>query len=289
VDKKTQRTASGETVQFDITFVENPENEDNINTLGVLPFVFYSQELTPDYPTKSPLLDQAITFNALQSEYLTASNIQGTGQLVIKYPERMEGMFKKMTRGLLSAIKLPQSSSANDAPTDVQYINPNPDLAGQKEAVMTYMQAVMKEHGITSGSAVGTETFSSGLERAIANANVDDLIMKKQEQMVEVEKQVFEIVKTYERVVFNRPTFQEQDELMVVFRKPKVLMSDSETLMNIEKKMMLGLMSKAEALMVLDPNMTEEEAEDKLEEISEENLNILRGDNGRSEQNSQES
>lgn len=286
--RKEMQTAKGTEIQLDVTFVEDPENKEMVNPLGVLPFVFYSQELAVDYPTKSPLYDQAITYNALMSEYLTASNIQGTGQMIIKYPEKFEGMFKRMTRGLLSAIKLPQSDNPDDAATEVDYINPSPDLAGQKEAVMTYMQSVMKEHGISAGSSIDMESFSSGLERAIANANVDDIVMKKQEQLTEIEKKVFEIVKTYERVVFNSSTFSEEDQLNVTFKKPKVMMSDSETLDNLRKKVDLGIMSRADLIMALDPNKKREEAEAEVARIDQENMGFLRGSNGSAGQSNEE-
>ena len=45
--------------------------------------------------------------------------------------------------------------------------------------------------------------------------------------------------------------------------------------MNIEKRLSLGLITKAEALMMLNPNLSEEEAEEKLEEIESERMNKL--------------
>jgi hypothetical protein len=279
VIKKTKtkvNTAQGVVIKEDVTYVENPDNPSNINVIGKIPFVFLTKETSVDYPTRSPLFEQTITANSLMAEYLTASNIQGTGQLIVKYPEKYEGMFKKMTRGLMSAIKLPQSSDPDDSPTDVQYINPNPDLSGQREAIMTYIQAVFKEHGITAGSMLsGSESFNSGLERAIANASVDDLVQKNNELYADAERQAFEIIRSWEAFLGNKE-FSMEDELLIKFQKPKVLVSDAETLANIEKRMQLGLMTKAEALMMLNPNLSEEEAEEKLEEIESEKLDNVK-------------
>jgi hypothetical protein len=287
IQKERIKTASGDQVKVSVTYVENPENPDNVNKLGKIPFVFWSEELTPDYPTRSPLLEQTITYNAMMSELMTASNIQGTGQLVFKYPESMEGMFKKITRGLLSAIKLPQSSKKDDKPTEVEYINPNPDLAGQKETINKYLQDVMREHGITSGSAINMESFSSGLERAIANANVDDIIMKKQQQMIYIESEIFDIVRRYENFVFNRPTFRDNDTLQVVFKKPKILMTDTEILQNIKTKLELGLIDRADALMLLDRNLSREAAEEKVQDIDSNLVSLFGASNGNTERNQQ--
>ncbi len=292
VERRVQRVMTREGLQIKeaITYVENPDNPDNINKIGVIPFVYWSKETAIDYPTRSPLFYQTITSNCLMAEYLTASNIQGTGQLIVKYPEKYEGLFKKMTRGLMTAIKLPQSSEEGDAPTDVQYINPNPDLAGQKEAVMTYVQSVFKEHGITAGSMTGSdsESFSSGLERAIANAGVDDVVQANNELYMDIEEKVFKIVKAWEAFLGNS-VFSEEDELLVKFKKPKVLVSDAETLANIEKRLQLGLITKVEALMMLNPNLSEEEAEERLESIEEEKAdNVRRFMNGSAVRNSEE-
>jgi len=135
--RKTIQTKEGLEIKEAIDYIPNPANPNMINPIGVVPFVFVSKETAIDYPTESPLFQQTITSNMLMAEYLTAANIQGTGQLIVKYPEKYEGLFTKMSRGLMTAIWLPQSSEEGDAPTDVDYINPNPDLARQKEAVMS--------------------------------------------------------------------------------------------------------------------------------------------------------
>lgn len=262
-------TPMGEQYKPSITYVEIPNNPENINVLGRIPFVFLSKELSPDYPTKSPLFSQTVTSNSLLSEYLTSSNIQGTGQLVFSYPEKFENSFKKITTGLLSALKLPQSTNPEDKPTTAEYINPSPDLSGQKEAVETFITSVLKENGITNASALTNDgqIASSGIARAISNANVDDIIAKNQELYTSVEKEMFEIIKAWE--AFKGPSvFKEDDELQITFRKPKVLISDKEVLDNIEQRLRLGLIEKWEALKILDPNLSDEEAQEKLERIA---------------------
>ena len=273
-EKSSVMTAAGEVIKKSITYVENPGNPNNENFIGMIPFVWVSKELSFDMPTQSPILDQTVTANALMAEYLTAANIQGTGQMVFKYPEKFENLFKKISAGLLTAIKLPQSSDPDDSETDVDYISPSPNLEGQRQAVMTYMKAVMKEHGISSGESVGgdAESFSSGLERAIANSAVDDIVKANQERYMQMEGDVFEIIKAWELWLGNR-FFAPEDKLSVLFRKPKVMISDRETLENIEKRMNLGLISKNMALRMLDPNLTEEEADEMLDGFTQEKLN----------------
>jgi hypothetical protein len=70
--------------------------------------------------------------------------------------------------------------------------------------------------------------------------------------------------------------FTEDDILEVTFPKPKLMVSDSETLANIEKRLNLGLMQRYEALMMIDPNLSEDQAKEKLMEIDGERMNSMR-------------
>lgn len=273
-------TSSGTEIKKSIDYVAQPDNPSMRNLIGVIPFVFLSQEMAIDYPTTSPLMSQTVTANALASEYYTAANIQGSGQMIFKYPEKYENMFSKITTGLLSAIKLPQSSNPEDRATTAEYINPSPDLAGQKEAVFSYVKQMMNEHGLKNTSAVGSEgqDFSSGLQMAIANSSVQDIIEENQQLYVDVEKKMFNIIKAWEAFRGNS-VFKDEDEINVVFKKPKVMISDAEVLANIEKRLSLGLIEKYEALMILDPNLDEKAAKTKAAEIRQSNITNIQGMN----------
>ena len=280
VERSKVATVNGEVYKKSVDFIIQKGNPQQKNVLGRIPFVFLSQEMAIDYPTRSPLKEQTVTSNYLASEYYTSANIQGTGQMVFSYPEKYEGMFSKITTGLLTALKLPQSSNPDDKPTTADYINPSPDLAGQKDAVMTYMKQVMNEHGLKNTSAVGSEgqDFSSGLQMAIANSSVQDIIEANQQIYTQVEKEMFEIIKTWEALRGNS-VFSEDDELEIIFKKPKVMISDAEVLANIEKRLSLGLIEKWEALMILDPNMGEKEAKEKAATIMKSNVQSIQGMN----------
>ena len=278
VETVSVTTISGEKIKKSVTFVTQKENPSMENVLGIIPFVFLSQEMAIDYPTMSPLKEQTITANQQMSEYLTAANIQGTGQLVFKFPIKFENMFKKITTGLLSAIKLPQSENPDDAKTEVDYINPSPDLSGMNDATTSYVKQVLNEHGIKNTSAVGSEgqDFSSGLQMAIANSSVQDIIEANQNLYVDVERQMFDIIKAWEDFRGNS-VFKEDDELNVVFKKPKVMISDAEVLANIEKRLSLGLLEKWEALRILDPNLTQDDAKKKVDEMMQANISNIKG------------
>jgi hypothetical protein len=269
-------------IKRSVTYVDMPDNPNRVNALGMLPFVYMSKDNSPDYPTESPLLQQTITANALMSELLTSANIQGAGQLIFEYPQSMQGQFDNLTTGLTEAIELPQSEEPNAPRTTATYINPSPDLAGQLQSYESYIKFALAQHGITTSQGVsgGMESFSSGLERMVAQADVQSIISENQQMFyVDLEKKVFSIVKRWSEVA-GLGLFQANEEITVKYEKPKVMVTDTEKINNIKQLLDLGLMTKAQALMKLDPNLDEDKAEQILLKITEEkqaNLNTFMG------------
>lgn len=263
------QTRSGTQVKKSIEYVPIEGNPRNINFLGIIPFVYKSKSTSPEYPTPNPIKNQTVTFNALFSELLTTANIQGAGILKFKYPEKMQGQFDQMHHGLTTALELPQSSRPDDAPTEAEYISPSPALEAQKDVYLSYLKQVLAEHGITTSQNLEMQNFSSGIERLISQADVQSIISENQNCYTELEEEIFEIVKRWDEFLGQRK-FSREDELQVIYPKPKVLISDKETLETIEKRLSLGLIEKWEALVMLDPNMSEKDAREKLDRIQSE-------------------
>lgn len=273
VETNIIETLDGKKVQKSVTYVDQPDNSQMENVIHRIPFVFMSQEMAIDYPTLSPLKAQTITANQQLSELMTAANIQGVGQMVFKYPISLENKFNKITTGLLSAIKLPQSKNPDDKPTEAEYISPSPDLSGMQDVTLSYIKQVLNEHGLKNTSAIGSEgqDFNSGLQMAIANSSVQDIIEQNQQAYVQMEREMFEIIKAWELFRGNS-VFAEDDKIDIIFKKPKVLISDAEILANIEKRLSLGLIEKWEALRILDPNLSEDSAKEKAATILKSNM-----------------
>lgn len=254
--------------------MEIPGNEHMSNDLGILPFVFASKSTAIDLPFLNPLTEQSIMYNVLQSDLLTSCALQGYGQLVTKMPEGME--VTRLNTGMTTAINLPLVEGA-DEQADASYINANPDLKGMSDTIKEYAEQVLSQHGITSGQAAGE--FNSGLERLIANADVTDIIDSNQAYFAEIEEEVANIVKVYGEK-FGEFSIRKEDEFRVVFPKAKVTISDAETLQNIKTRMELGLITEVEAMQIIDPNLDDDDAREKLELIKaekQEKLNSFMG------------
>jgi hypothetical protein len=251
-----------------IQIMEIPGNPNNINPLGMLPFYFDTVDPSVDNPLLNPITDQAINFGVQASNLFSAAAIQGFGQLVISAEEGSQP--QKVQTGLTTSMFLGQPSRPDAPRSTAEYISPNPDLEGQLKTLSFYAKGVVSEHLGTAPSTIGgdSEGFNSGLDRAIASADVQDKIKSNQDNYAEAENWVFDIVKRYYNVA-GSSTFQAEEKLTVLYVKPKILISDGETLKNIKDKMDMGLTDREESLMVLDPNLSPEDAEKRVKEIDQ--------------------
>jgi len=256
-----------ESLKPSIDYIEIPDNPNNINPLGVLPFILVTSDTSVDYPTVNPLTEQSILFNAQQSETLTAKNVHGSGIQVFKYPEKFAGRFKKMSHGQMQAIELPQSSDAEDKPTEFEYKTSGAQLGPMMASDLNYLQQIFHEHGLENISMEpGGIDIQSGISKAIGGASVQKIIEKNQQLYAQLEKDIFEIIKAYD-VLLGTRLFLKEDELTIVYPKPKVMVSDKQTLDNIKLMLELEVIEEWEKFIKMDPNLSEQQAKDKLERI----------------------
>ena len=252
----------------DVDYMEIEGNPNNINPLKVLPFVFKSTEASPDYPVTNPLTSQTIKFNTQQSETMTSKNIHGTGIQTFSYPESQQGKFEKMDFGQLSAVELPQLEEDGAPATTFEYKTSGAQLTPMMEIDKSYVEQIANQHGLENFEIdKGSVTAMNGISRAIAGASVQKIISKNQKKYVKLEKDIFEILKAWD--IYNgTKLFSVEDQLQIVFPKPKVLISDRETLDNIKLALEIGAIEDYEKLIKLDPNLSVKEAKDKLKRIN---------------------
>jgi hypothetical protein len=246
-----------------LEIIETVENE-----LKRLPVAFLSRDLAVDYPLPSQLANKSVDWNVGFSDLKTAASAQGHGQLVIEHPNGQA--IETPHLGKHTAILLPQSNKEKDAPTKASYINANPDLAGQLSVLKFDLMNILDDEGITSKSAIegGIDEVKSGYDRLLKEADVQDIIEDNQSLYASLENEVYLIVKATEDGL-NKKTFT-SDKLSITFEKPKVMISDTETLANIEKREQLGLLKAHEKHIIINPNLGEEQARQREEEIQAE-------------------
>jgi len=247
----------------DIFFEQIVGNELNVNQLGMIPAVFSQQGDNIALPTINPITSQVIEYNQQYSVMLTGSSLQTFGHLVLKHPAE-QPMPDEIYNSLFTYSRLPQVEG--DIATELDYLNPNPNLTGNLEILSNYGHQIISEHlGDGSQNITGSDNFTSGLDRMIAMSDITNIIESNQQAYAKAEDGLYQIVKAFSNES-NRSSFS-SEKLIVKYSKSKPIQSEKEMLENIEKKIQLGLIEKHEALMILDPNMTPEKAREKVDKI----------------------
>lgn len=236
------------------------------NPYGILPFVYVPMDYDMNYPNLSPLPMQTVEFNALFSVYLTSANMQ-VGILKITRPESQK--LSIASQSMYTAIEVPQSSDPEDKPSDINFIAPTPNMEGHKSAITTYLTTLLDEQGINGNAVVNpSEDFSSGLDRLLAQADVQSIIEENQELYLKAEQQVYRIIKR-QLASQQQDTLPPEEKFQIIYRKPKVMISDKEKLENLKVMKELDLWPEYELIMQYDPNLSADEAKKKLIEIEQ--------------------
>jgi hypothetical protein len=253
-----------------IEFMPPTPEANGTNPYGVLPFVYVPMDYDKNYPNPSPLPMQTVEFNALMSVYLTSANMQ-VGVLKITRPEKQKLTIS--SHSLYTAIEAPQSSRPEDKPTDVQFISPQPNMTGHKEAIATYLNSILDEQGISGSQLINpNQEFSSGFDRLLSQSDVQQIIEENQQLYSKVEGKIYEII-AYQLASIGQATLP-LEGFQVIYRKPKVMISDKEKLENLRTMKDLGLWPDYELVQMYDPNLSEDEAKDKLISIQQSKLEM---------------
>lgn len=241
------------------------EGGDGTNPYGVLPFVYAPMDFNKNYPNQSPLPAQTVELNALMSVYLTSANMQ-IGILKITRPESQK--LSISSQSLYTAIEAPQSSRPEDKGTDVEFISPQPNMSGHKEAITTYLTTILDEQGINGNQVINAnQEFNSGFDRLLAQADVQAIIEENQEMYSKAEQTIYKIVQ--KQLSSIGQNVLPDEGFQIVFKKPRVMITDKEKLENIKLMKDLGLWEDAELIQQYDPNLTLDEAKMKLNNIQQ--------------------
>ena len=250
----------------DYRFEEKPlmDNEDGINDLGIIPAVFSQEGDNRERPAFNPLKDQTITLNSMYSIIMSGVSVQTFGQLILKHPQD-QSVPDISQQGIFVYLPLPQVGQ-DEPETSAEYITPTPNISESLEVFDKYAMNTLREHGL-SGEVSGQNKFTSGLDRLLSQMDTTEIIEENQQYFAVNENQLLKIIKAFNELT-GGPRYQ-SEEMSVIYKKPKPLQSEKELLETIEKKLSLGLIEKYEALMILDPNMNKDAAQQKIERIQE--------------------
>jgi len=249
------------------------------NPIGELPFVDFSHEKDGSFWAVGgeDIVEGAILLNMLLTDLYFIAKFQGMG---IGYMFG-KGVPKNMKVGPSSFVTL--EVEQGDPTPSLGFASSNPPIDSHIKMIEGYLAYLLSTNNLDAGSIVGTlsaQNAASGIQEVIKRADNLDDIEDQQEIYKDNEPQIYKLVFKWINLYFERGLLASEfmevgkipEDLKVItkFNKPHAYLSEKDRLDVIEKRLMLGLDSKVDAIMQDNPNLTKEEAEEKLERINQE-------------------
>lgn len=263
------------------------------NPLGYLPFIDVATDRDFEYWSRrtNGVVEFSIEFGALLSDLANTIRLQSYAQAIVYAEKQPENMIVGPNQVLFMQLDPNKTIQPK-----FEFASPSPDLGGALEFLEMTLKMFLSSKGLDTKSIVArgdAKTYSSGVERLLAM--IESFDVSKDDQMIfkSVEYKVFEIMKDWVALyrgsdVLDPAYYQTivPDDVMIEckFYEPNSIQTKTDLEASVEKRLQLGLINKAEALMILD-GLTKEMAEAKLAEIAEQSEG---GSDGEEEESQEE-
>lgn len=264
--------------------LKDPNLLEFLNPIEKLPFVDIAGMKDNEFLVRpsSTITQFSLEFNVAFSDLMETMRLQNYSQPVIASKDQP----RNLIIGPQNVIWLQLEEGDTVQPT-FGFESPSPDLSNSLEVLKAAIATFLSTEGLSSDSiqVQGAQTFGSAMERLIAaiekfEASQDDIDVFRQ-----TERKVFEIKKRWSNLLqdtdvliddLKLATIPEETKLNVRFAEPSVMETMEQKEARVERKLRLGLMSRKRALLEIDPEMTEEQAEELIRERDEEQFGQIR-------------
>lgn len=263
------------------------ENQDLIiNPIGEKPLVEFAVDQNGSFWSRGgdDLVDGAVLINCLISNLNHIGNIQGYGQLVVTG--------NKLPRNILTgpdkAILL-EHEEGDPTPT-FQYVSADPSLDELRGNIEMQTALLLTTNNLsTSGISTSLNSngsFASGIALMIDKSESQEDVVDQQQIFRDKEPDVWRIINKWLMLYSQEGTLDPDQENLVLsenfednfvidFGQPETIITESERLANIEKRKDLGINTMLELIMRDNPDLTEEQAKEKLADIRKEKQDLM--------------
>lgn len=264
-----------------------------LNPIGILPFYNFAKDQDGRFWALggNDIIDACVLLNLLFTDMFYIAKYQGMG---IGYMFG-KGVPKNMKVGPASFVSLEVKDG--DPTPQLGFATSNPPLDMHISMIKEYLMLVLLTNKLNPGNAASANNTSGIHEIIKRSENMDD-IEDQREIYLDGEPYLYKVMFAWQNLYYDREALSESFaeigkipdgyKVKPKFKDAQVYMSEKEKLEVIEKRLMLELDTKIDAIMRDNPEMTKEEAKEKLKEIIEEKLiesserlkNAMGGDNG---------
>ncbi|MBL0320684.1 MAG: hypothetical protein IPP74_15525 [Alphaproteobacteria bacterium] len=250
------------------------------NPIGVSPFVGLSAEKYGSYwaPGGKDIIEAGIRINAVLTHINHISITQGYGQLTMIG----KNLPKAIKTGPNHCIQLIQEEG--EPTPSVSFLSANPPIGDLMKVVEAYVALLLSTNNLsTSGFSASlsgnASSFASGIAMMLDKSESMEDTKEQEQQFVEAEPKLWSIISKWQNLYKSldllTPEFQEVSlpldlDPSVEFKPSQTIVSEKEKLEIIKIKQELGLITDLDAIKLDNPNLSDEAAVQKLEEIKAE-------------------
>jgi hypothetical protein len=256
--------------------VSNPE--DFLNPIGEMPFVDVSTQKDFEFWVRqgNGFVDFAIDFGAQLSDIANIIKLQGYAQCVMTSTKVPENMLV----GPNHILWLEQDPNSTKDPR-FEFVAPNPDLASSLEFLEMTIRLFLASKGIDAKTISGKlegQSFSSGLERLLSMVTKFEASKQDMELFRYAEEKAFKIMSKWSNLYQGTDIIKDELQIAVIpddatvsinYYEPQAIQTKQELEDSVIKRLDNGLLSKKEALKLLD-GLDDVQAEEKLKELEAE-------------------
>lgn len=254
------------------------ETQQHANPIGELPFVTFAIDADGKFWAEGgdDLAKGSVLINSLISQIIHIGVIQGYGQFYMKG----KNLPKNFKVGPSKAILMEYEK--DDPIPDVGFANANPDLDKLAKLVELYVALLLTTNNLSTTS-VSTElkggtTLASGIALMLDKAESREDVQDQEQVFKDKEPEMWRKVAKWQKAFagkleekfdgLNLPT--EPFLVDLSFNPPTVIQAEGEKLDAMNKRKSLGINTQLELIMMDNPGMTKEAAQNKLNEIQNE-------------------
>ena len=253
--------------------------EEGMNPIGILPHVNIApdQEETFWVDGGEDLPDGDLLINKLVTDMNAIAYVQGWGQLVITgkdIPNTIKG-------GYSQVIVLPQERNDDPKP-DVFYAQADPNTDNWLKMIEQEVALFLSSRNLSPRNVsvkLDVTNVASGIALIIEMSESYDDIAPRQKYMQDREPLIWERVKRWHGLYHSRGLLSEtlmairpmnKTDVNLKFNPPQAPKTEKEHLDAIEQRQRIGLNTRKELLQIDNPDLTDEEAQKKLDELDKE-------------------
>lgn len=255
------------------------DNPEGVNPYGVLPFVYINQSKhSLISPIDTDTLRMTKIFPVILSDLNFAVMMQSFS---IIYGIDVDDKNLKMSP---NAFWLLKSDPSTNTKPEIGTIKPQVDITQVIGFIASQLGLWLQSKNIRPGQIgdISADQFSSGVSKIVDEMDTWEARQKQIPTFQKAEEKLWDLIINHlhpywikNQMIDEKRGFLPQQKVNVLFPEQKPMVKRSEIIAEVKEELQLGLTTKKEAMMRLNPEMPEDEVDELIKEIELERTVVI--------------